>query len=111
VPPGLAQVIGTAHDEVMSQSILDFYRSAVPNASAGWWSDITWPTRSPGLVLLLPDPPDEDARSMEVAQWLGATTARLEGLNHCWMAEAPDMVAPILERFWSSLRSPSDPKT
>jgi pimeloyl-ACP methyl ester carboxylesterase len=111
VPPVLARVIGTAHDEVMSQSILDFYRSAVPNAGAGWWSDVTCPTRSPGLVLLLPDPPDEEARSMEVAQWLGATTARLEGLNHCWMAEAPDMVAPILERFWSSLRSPSDPKT
>jgi hypothetical protein len=30
VPAGLAREIGSAHDEVMSQSILDFYRSAVP---------------------------------------------------------------------------------
>src|SRR6266508_1696636 len=46
VPPDLARVIGAAHDEVMSQSILDFYRSAVPNVSAGWWEDIMGPTRS-----------------------------------------------------------------
>ena len=41
--------------------------------------------------------------SLEVAQRLGAETARLESLNHCWMAEAPDVVAPVMERFWSSL--------
>ncbi|CAG0937651.1 hypothetical protein TFLX_06600 [Thermoflexales bacterium] len=41
VPRDLAHVIGKAHDEVMSQSILDFYRSAVPNVAAGWWEDIT----------------------------------------------------------------------
>ena len=35
VPQDLAKAIGTAHDEVMSRSILDFYRSAVPNVSAG----------------------------------------------------------------------------
>jgi hypothetical protein len=41
--------------------------------------------------------------SLEVAQRLGAQTARLDDLNHCWMAEAPEVVAPVLERFWSSL--------
>jgi len=102
VPPDLARVIGAAHDEVMSQSILDFYRSAVPNVSAGWWEDIMGPTRSRGLVLLLPDPPDAEAMSLEVAERLGAETARLDDLNHCWMAEAPEVVAPVLERFWSS---------
>jgi hypothetical protein len=87
----------------MSRSILDFYRSAVPNVGAGWWDDVTGPTRSRGLVLLLPDPPEVEARSLEVAERLGAETARLDDLNHCWMAEAPEVVAPVLERFWSSL--------
>jgi pimeloyl-ACP methyl ester carboxylesterase len=103
VPSVLARVIGGAHDEVMSQSILDFYRSAVPNVSAGWWEEITGPTRSRGLVLLLPDPPEEEAMSLQVAERLGAEMARLDDLNHCWMAEAPEVVAPVLERFWASL--------
>jgi len=103
VPRALARVIGHAHDEVMSQSILDFYRSAVPNVSAGWWEEITGPTRSRGLVLLLPDPPEDEAMSLQVAERLGAETARLDDLNHCWMAEAPETVAPVLERFWTSL--------
>lgn len=103
VPRDLARVIGAAHDEVMSRSILDFYRSAVPNVAAGWWNDIRVPTRSRGLVLLLPDPPEIEAMSLEVAERLGAETARLDGLNHCWMAEAPEVVAPVLQRFWASL--------
>jgi pimeloyl-ACP methyl ester carboxylesterase len=103
VPPELAGSIGRAHDETMSRSILGFYRSATPNVSAGWWDDITGPTRSSGLVLLLHDPPEVEAMSIEVAERLGAETARLEDLNHCWMAEAPEVVAPVLQRFWSSL--------
>jgi len=103
VPRDLARVIGRAHDQAMSQSILDFYRAAVPNVSAGWWDEIRGPTRSRGLVLLLPDPPEEEAMSLQVAERLGAETARLDDLNHCWMAEAPEVVAPVLERFWASL--------
>jgi hypothetical protein len=95
--------MGAAHDETMSRSILDFYRSAVPNVAAGWWDEIKGPTPSRGLVLLLPDPPDEERMSLEVADYLGAETARLPGLNHCWMAEAPDTVAAVLGRFWESL--------
>jgi pimeloyl-ACP methyl ester carboxylesterase len=103
VPRDLALVIGAAHDEVMSRSILDFYRSAVPNVGADWWEDVGGPTRSHGLVLLLPDPPEIEAMSLAVAERLGAETARLDDLNHCWMAEAPEVVAPVLERFWASL--------
>ena len=87
----------------MSRSILEFYRSAVPNIAADWWAAISGPTRSQGLVLLLPDPPAAEAKSVEVALRLGAQTTRLDGLGHCWMAEAPKTVAPVLERFWSSL--------
>ena len=55
VPGQLAGEIAAAHDETMSQCILDFYRSAVPNVAAGWWSQPS-PTDAAGLVLLLPDP-------------------------------------------------------
>jgi hypothetical protein len=33
VPRELARDLGAAHDEVMSQSILDFYRSAAPTSA------------------------------------------------------------------------------
>ncbi len=98
-----AQAMGAAHDETMSRSILDFYRSAVPNVAAHWWEDVKGQTRSRGLILLLPDPPEEEEMSLEVARRLGAQTARLDGLNHCWMAEAPEVVAPVLQSFWSSV--------
>ena len=103
VPSELARTIGAQHDEVMSKCILDFYRSAVPNVSAGWWRDIGRLTTARGLVLLLPDPPEHEALSVDVTRRLGADTARLDGLNHCWMAEAPDIVAPVLEHFWASI--------
>jgi DNA replication protein DnaC len=102
VPDQLAGEIAAAHDETMSQCILDFYRSAIPNVAADWWSQ-TGPTTSHGLVLLLPDPPQEEAMSIDVARRLGAETARLDRLNHCWMAEDPQRVAAVLSSFWTSL--------
>lgn len=102
VPTDEAKAIGAAHDETMSRSILDFYRSAVPNVAADWWADVG-PTPASGLVLLPPDPPEVELMSLEVADRIGAKTARLDELEHCWMAEAPDVVAPTLGRFWSSL--------
>lgn len=105
VPEDLATELASAHDETMSRSILDFYRSADPNVAADWWADVR-PTESRGLVLLLPDPPDIETLSLEVAQRLGATTARLDGLNHAWMAEAPERVASVLRAFWATLPQP-----
>jgi pimeloyl-ACP methyl ester carboxylesterase len=103
VPIDEAEAIGEAHDETMSRCILDFYRSSVPNVAADWWRDVDGPTDSAGLILLLPDPPEEEERSLEVAQRLRAETARLDDLDHCWMAQAPEPVAEVLQRFWSSL--------
>lgn len=91
VPREPATKIGRARDEVMSQSIFDFYRSAAPNVAAGWWEESAGPARARGLVLLLPDPPEVEAMPLEVAERLGAETARLDDLNHCWMAEAPEL--------------------
>jgi hypothetical protein len=102
VPDQLAGEIAGAHDETMSQCILGFYRSAMPNVAGDWWGD-TGPTASQGLVLLLPDPPQDEAMSVDVASRLGAATARLDHLNHCWMAEDPQRVARGLNSFWASL--------
>jgi pimeloyl-ACP methyl ester carboxylesterase len=103
VPMDEAIAMGAAHDETMSRSILDFYRSAVPNVAADWWNDVKGATRAGGLILLLPDPPEDEERSLEVARQLGAQTARLDGLEHCWMAQAPVVVAEVLQGFWASL--------
>ena len=54
-------------------------------------------------MLLLPDPPEEEA-----AEWLVAETARLDDLNHWWMADAPDETAAVLERFWATITRPLD---
>jgi pimeloyl-ACP methyl ester carboxylesterase len=103
VPAQLAHAMGAAHDETMSRSILDFYRSAAPNVAADWWRDVDGPTRPRGLILLLPDPPEDEQMSLAVAARLGAQTARLDDLEHCWMAQAPERVAAVLQEFWSSL--------
>jgi hypothetical protein len=79
-PNQLTGEIAAAHDETMSQCILDFYRSAIPNLAADWWGQ-PGPTASRGLVLLLPNPPQDEAMSADVASRLGATTARLDDLN------------------------------
>jgi hypothetical protein len=89
----VARLIGAHHDQAMSSSILDFYRSATPNVAADWWQDAAGARRSRGLVLLLPDPPEAEAMAIEVAETMGAATARLDRLEHCWMAEAPERVA------------------
>ena len=106
VPFDLARQIGAAHDETMSRSILDFYRSAVPNVGRDWWTRGIQ-GRGRGLVLLLPDPPEIEAMALEVAATLGAETQRLGDLPHCWMANAPDRVADVLTRFWSSGSGPA----
>jgi hypothetical protein len=104
VPEPLAAEIAPAHDETMSRCILDFYRSAIPNLAAEWWNQ-AGPTASRGLVLLLPDPPHDEEMSIDVARRLGATTTRLDHLNHCWMAEDPNLVGAALNAFWASLDS------
>ena len=103
VPARQAEAMAAAHDETRSRCILDLYRSAVPNVAADWWADVTGPTRSAGLVLLLLDPPEDEARSLDVARRLGAGTERMGDLEHCWMAEDPAGTAGVLRRFWAAV--------
>jgi hypothetical protein len=48
--------------------------------------------------------------AIEVAETMGAATARLDRLEHCWMAEAPERVAEALDEFWATLE-PSESMT
>jgi pimeloyl-ACP methyl ester carboxylesterase len=102
VPRAQAAAIGAAFDEVMSGCVLELARSAIPNAGSGW------PARTgasgAGLVILPgADQFDRDDLAQEVAHDLGAQLRRLNGLGHCWMAEAPELAANVLIQFWSSL--------
>jgi pimeloyl-ACP methyl ester carboxylesterase len=103
VPTEQAHRMGAAHDETMSGCILDLYRSAMPNVYADWGAQATTATRAPGLVLLLPDDAEDEAMSLDVARWLGARTDRLDGLDHCWMAQDPQAAVTVLRRLWRSL--------
>jgi pimeloyl-ACP methyl ester carboxylesterase len=89
-------------DDVMRTQILELYRSAVPNIHAAWgpWA----PTAAPGLVLhATEDPFSDEALAAEVAQQLGAELAVLDGVSHFWPAQAPELGADALRRFWSRL--------
>jgi len=79
VPTEQAHRMGAAHDETVSGCILDLYRSAMPNDA------------------------EDEAMSLDVARWLGARTDRLDGLDHCWMAQDPQAAVTVLRRFWRSL--------
>lgn len=89
-------------DDVMRAQILGLYRSAVPNIHASWgpWA----PTSAAGLVLHATDDPfSDEALAGGVAHALGAELAILDGVSHFWPAQAPELGADALRRFWSGL--------
>jgi hypothetical protein len=103
-PPATARRMAAAHNRTMSQCILSLYRSAKPNVRADWRIEHAADTIPPGLVLhAAADPFGNGPMSDDVAAELGATTARLDDLGHCWMVEDPIGVGHILERFWAAL--------
>lgn len=90
-------------DGVMSQAILDMYRSAVPNPYHDWHSAYH-ETQAPGLVLTPADDPFDDAAlSAEVAGLLGARARVLPDVGHWWMLNDPASAAEVLNEFWDSL--------
>ncbi len=103
VPHDEAVSMAASGDQVMADSILGLYRSAVPNPYADWGSEFR-ATKAPGLVLVpTEDPFGDEAMSREVADMLGASVARLEGLSHWWPVQDPKAGAAALKRFWSAL--------
>ncbi len=103
VPHGDAVALASASDETMASCILDLYRSATPNAYADW-KDGYGPTSAPGLVLWpTEDPFGEEAKSVQVAEMLGARHQPLDGLSHWWPLQAPEVAAGALAEFVSSV--------
>lgn len=105
VPAAEAAAMAARFDATMAESILDLYRSALPNVWADWGAELVGPARGPGLVLQpTADPFDDAATSAAMAARLGARTERLDGLGHWWMLQDPKAGAAVLQDFWSSLR-------
>lgn len=104
VPWPQALAMGAALEDTMSECILNLYRSAVPNVSAEWGTELRFPPRAPGLVLIpSADPLNDESMSIEMARRLGAQTHRFDGLGHAWMVEDPVTSALTLQQFWASL--------
>jgi pimeloyl-ACP methyl ester carboxylesterase len=104
VPFALAQRIGAVHDEPMSQSILELFRSAIPNVAADWGAARAGVDPPAGLVLVpTADPLTNVGQSEAVAELLGARCERLPGLGRCWMAEDPAASLVVLQHFWARL--------
>ncbi|HYD09485.1 MAG TPA: alpha/beta hydrolase [Acidimicrobiales bacterium] len=101
VPHDDALAMAGASDATMGSCILDLYRSAMPNPHSHWgpWEM----TMAPGLVIHpRNDPFDDEARSREVADELGAQHVTIEA-SHFWGYEAPEEGARALTAFWDSL--------
>jgi pimeloyl-ACP methyl ester carboxylesterase len=103
VPEAEARELGQALDYTMSRAILDLYRSAVPNAAKDWGADIKQ-SSAPGLLVVpTEDPFGDETLSRELAQQVGASVERLDGLGHWWMLQDPDRAADLLVEFWKSV--------
>jgi len=102
VPPDGALEMARAGDADMGSCILDLYRSATPNPHHDWGP--LRPSSGRGLVLVpTADPFGDETLAKEVAEALGASLARIEGVGHFWPYEAPDAGAAVLTTFWDSL--------
>ena len=87
-------------DEVMADSILRLYRSAV-DVGREWGPDFH-DIPAPGLVLVPSDDPFLSAESArEGAQRAGAGVAEMPGVGHWWMLQDPALGARVLGDFWS----------
>ncbi|MFC4035960.1 alpha/beta fold hydrolase [Streptomyces polygonati] len=104
VPRDQALLLGAADNETTAASILDLYRSAVPNLHAFWGAELPRAARTPGLVVVpCADPFNDEAASRRTAERTGARTVTLDGLGHVWMTQDPRTTADTLTDFWQSL--------
>jgi pimeloyl-ACP methyl ester carboxylesterase len=102
VPPDRAVSLAGDIDEVMAQSILALYRSAI-DVGREWGPDFK-DIPKPGLVLIPSEDPFLSTGGAETAAGrTGASLRRLEGIGHWWMLQDPAQGAQVLESFWASL--------
>jgi pimeloyl-ACP methyl ester carboxylesterase len=102
IPQDRAVELASHSDEVMAESILALYRSAL-DVGKEWGPDFR-DIPKPGLVLIPPDDPFLSAEGARAgASRAGAAVAELDGVGHWWMLQDPAQGARVLETFWASL--------
>jgi pimeloyl-ACP methyl ester carboxylesterase len=102
VPADRAVALASETDDVMAQSILALYRSAI-DVGREWGPDFK-NIPKPGLVLIPTEDPFLSTAGAETsASRAGASLQRLEGIGHWWMLQDPAQGAQVLESFWASL--------
>lgn len=90
IPPEQVALIGAANDETMNSCILDLYRSAVPNLSVDWGSDLPGAAQVPGLVVIPTEDPFNDyTLSSRTARQVGAAVVRPQHLMGIEAAAEP----------------------
>ena len=105
IPEASAAVLAEAADEVMGESILSLYRSAIQPAMAEWGADSAGARSRPGLFLHATEDPyvGKGYGALSVAASMGAEIAELEGRGHWWMLEDPIQGARVLDEWINSL--------
>ncbi len=103
--PSVAQNVAEAVDEEMGRCILSLYRSAAQPALVELGKDLPKAAAKPGLVVIATEDhyTGGEVLARRSAERAGATVARLEGLGHWWMCEAPAQGAQMLNRFLREL--------
>ena len=102
IPEDDALEMVKAGDDVMSDSILRLYRSAV-DVGKEWGPDFK-DIAAPGMVLIPSADPFLSATSARAgAEGAGAKVVELDGVGHWWMVQDPQRGAAVLEEFWASL--------
>jgi hypothetical protein len=103
--PRVAQHVAVGFDEVMADSILRLYRSAVQPAMAKLGANLEKAAAIPGLALI----PSGDhmagpvGGAQRAAARSGARAELLDGLGHWWMTQDPDRGAAALNHFWQTV--------
>jgi pimeloyl-ACP methyl ester carboxylesterase len=101
----VAQRVAVGLDEVMADSILRLYRSAIQPAMAELGADLEKAAAVPGLALI----PTEDhmagpvGEAQRAAARSGARVEVLDGLGHWWMTQDPKRSAAALNHFWEQV--------
>jgi pimeloyl-ACP methyl ester carboxylesterase len=102
IPKERAVEMARWRDELMADSILRLYRSAV-DVGKEWGPDFH-DIPAPGLVLVPSEDPFLSADGARTgARRSGARVAELPGIGHWWMLQDPGAGARVLEDFWRGL--------
>ncbi len=101
MPADDARLVASHVDDVMKDSILRLYRSAV-RVGEEWEDDVARVTR-PALILWSRDDPYVAARFAErLAERVRGELVLFEGCGHWWPLERPVEAAAALEDFWAA---------